>query len=162
MTTKFSARLIAVAGVIASGFILANCNRNEAPEPDATVSAAPAPVVEPAKLPPAPAPVVTKAVILETATPNVADKAKAVLAQGTDVDSAIRGFHSPQEFLAVAYASKNLGVPFVLLKDRVLTQKMTLARAITATSKNTVNATLEAQRAELEARADLARKSGPQ
>jgi len=90
------------------------------------------------------------------------DKAKALLSQGTDVDVAFRGFKTPQQFLAVAYASKNLSVPFVLLKDKVLTKQMTLASAIVATSKYNVNGTLEAQRAESEARADLARKSGPQ
>jgi hypothetical protein len=44
----------------------------------------------------------------------------------------------------------------------VVTKKMTLARAITASSRYNVNATLEAARAESEARADLARRMGPQ
>jgi len=158
MTTRLSARYVVVACVFAGALVSANCNR-KTPEPVAPPPLpAPAASVQPATRPV----VVSRAVMLTSATPSVAQKAKLVLNEGADVNLAIRGFQSPQQFMAVAYASKNLGVPFALLKDRVVTRKMTLARAITDTSTYSVNATLEAARAESEARAELARKSGPQ
>lgn len=161
MTTKLSTQLTIAAGVFASALIVANCSRPEPEPPAAVVEApAPAPVVEPVRRP-AP-PVVSKAATVTLTTPMLAEKAKDLLSPGTDFDLAVSGFKTPQQFLAVAYAAKNMNVPFVLLKDKVLTRKMSLADAITVTSKYNVNATLEAARAESEARADLARKSGPQ
>ncbi len=159
MTSRLSTRFAVAALVLTGGLVLANCNR-PAPEPQPAPVAMPVVVAEPVARPARPVVARTTAVVL--VTPMLADKAKVLLSQGTDVDAALRGFKTPQQFLAVAYASKNLAVPFVLLKDKVLTRQMTLASAIEATSKYNVNGTLEAQRAESEARADLARKSGPQ
>lgn len=157
MTTKLSARLVVAAWAFSGVFVLANCNPPP-PDPSAPVAQAPVVVVPPKATPV----VVSKVGAMQSATPSLGEKAKAVLNTGANVDIAVQGFESPQQFMATAYASKNLNVPFMLLKDKVVTQKMTLARAITATSRYSVNATFEAARAESEARADLARKTGPQ
>ena len=99
---------------------------------------------------------------MSSATPSLVEKARAVLNKGADVDIAVSGFQSPQQFLTVAHAAKNVGIPFVVLKEKVVTERMSLAHAITALSKNHVNASLEVKRAESEAKADLAKKTGPQ
>lgn len=157
MNTRLFARSLVVAGALTGAVVLASCNREvPAPPPPPSPVAVALPEKAPAR------PVVSRVVLMTSASPTLAEKAKPILAQGTDVNLAIQGFQTPQQFMAVAYASKNLSVPFALLKDNVVTKKMTLARAITATSRYTVNATLEAARAESEARADLARRMGPQ
>lgn len=158
MTTRLSTRLVVAAFALSGAFVLANCNK-PAPEPQTPVVELPAPIVVQPKAAPV---AVRKVVAMTSATALLEQKAKGLLNAGADVDIAVQGFQSPQEFMATAYASKNLNVPFMLLKDKVVTQKMTLARAITASSRYSVNAPFEAARAESEARADLARKTGPQ
>lgn len=158
MTSRLSTRYIVVACVFAGALVSANCNRKQPESASLLPLPAPAVVAQPAARPV----VVSRVVAMTSASPTVAEKAKLVLAQGADANLAIQGFQTPQQFMAVAYAAKNLNVPFALLKDRVVTKKMTLAQAITDTSKYSVNSTLEAARAESEARADLAHKTGPQ
>lgn len=157
MTTRLSARLVVAAWAFSGVFVLANCNK-PTPEPPAPVVEFPTAVV-PSKAAPVPA---RKVVAMTSASASLEEKAKVVLNAGADVSLAARGFQSPQQFMATAYASKNLNVPFMVLKDKVVAQKMSLARAISASSRYSVNAPLEAARAESEARADLARKTGPQ
>jgi hypothetical protein len=82
-----------------------------------------------------------------------------VLNQGADVAIAAEGFADAAQFAAVAYAARNTGVPFMLLKHRVLEEGMTLADAIQA-SQPTANGVLEAERASAEAWSDLARLAG--
>ncbi len=157
MNTRLFAKGFVVAGALTGAVVLAGCNR-EVPAPPPP----PAPAVVAQPEAPQAHPIVSRAVLMTSASPTLAEKARPILAPGTDVNLAIRGFQTPQQFMAVAYASKNLSIPFALLKHIVVTRRMTLARAISMSSKYSVNATLEAARAESEARADLARKSGPQ
>jgi hypothetical protein len=82
--------------------------------------------------------------------------AKALLTWGTDPQKAADGFKSAEQFVTVATAARNTEVPFMLLKHRVLVEKQSLADAIRE-SKPEMDATLEANRARLEARANLAR-----
>lgn len=154
MKANLFKRSAVALGVLACAVVVANCN-TETPEP-----VSPPVVAAPEPLPaPAPPPLVVKAPVMHDANDVLTSKARVLLSPGTDVDLAAQGFRSPQQFMSVAYAAKNLEIPFVVLKDNVLTKKMTLTRAIRATKKD-VNAALEAARAESEARADLARKSG--
>lgn len=81
---------------------------------------------------------------------------KPLLTWGADASKAAEGFESAEDFVAVAHAAKNTAVPFILLKHRVLNEGQTLAEAIRA-SKPDLDASLEASRATLEARAQLAR-----
>jgi hypothetical protein len=86
--------------------------------------------------------------------PGLQKALKPVLNRGTNMSKAADGFQSGMQFAAVAYASKNTSVPFVVLKHRVLTEKKTLAAAIHA-SKPDVNAKREATRAWDEARREV-------
>ena len=65
------------------------------------------------------------------------------------------GFRNGEQFAAVAHAARNLGVPFMLLKHRVLEEHRSLAAAIREL-KPGVNAVEEANRAQSMARADIA------
>lgn len=86
----------------------------------------------------------------------VREHARPLLTWGTDTKKAAEGFASAEQFLTVAHAAKNTDVPFVLLKHRVLTEGVSLAEAIKA-SAPALDARLEAERARLNARAELAR-----
>jgi hypothetical protein len=68
---------------------------------------------------------------------------------------AAKGFRSGEEFAAVAHASRNLGVPFMVLKHRVLEERKSLAAAIREL-KPDADAVKEAGRARIMARADVA------
>lgn len=100
------------------------------------------------------APVVT----LAASAAPVQKHVRPLLTWGTDTRKAAEGFSSAEEFVTVAHAAKNTQVPFILLKHRVLNEKKSLEAAIRA-SKPDIDAALEADRARLEARADLARMS---
>jgi hypothetical protein len=88
-------------------------------------------------------------------TPALRDRVKPLLNEGTDLKLAVQGFHTRQQFVATAHAARNTGVLFVVLKDRELRKHETLAQAIRELDPK-VNARVEANRAEKEARADLA------
>jgi hypothetical protein len=105
-----------------------------------------------------PATGIETAALSATAEP-VQAHARRLLAQGTDVTKASDGFRDAEQFVTVAYAAKNTNVPFILLKQRVLEEKKSLAAAIQI-SKPDLNGALEAERARAEARADLARLLG--
>jgi hypothetical protein len=82
-----------------------------------------------------------------------------LLNEGTDMTRAADGFRDAEQLAAVAHAARNTGVPFVLLKHRVLVEGKTLGAAISE-SKPQMNAEIEATRALAEARSDLARLAG--
>jgi hypothetical protein len=138
---------------------------------DSNVTAPPAAAVAPstdtAKPRPAPAPraavaakekttiapdVVPK---LPATQPELQARLKPVLSRGTRMELAAEGFRDAEQFAAVAHAARNTGVPFVVLKHRVLEEDQSLARAIRA-SKPDVDADHEATRARNAARFDIA------
>jgi hypothetical protein len=86
--------------------------------------------------------------------PRLADRAQPLLQRGADVQLAAEGFRTPELFMAVAHASRNLEVPFVVLKHHVLNERMTLSKAIAATRPD-VNAAEHASQAMAAARADV-------
>ena len=88
------------------------------------------------------------------AQPKLADRVQPLLQRGADVELAAQGFASPEMFAAVAHAAHNLDVPFVVLKHRVLNERLTLSKAIAATRPD-VNAKEEASRAVAAGRADV-------
>lgn len=95
-------------------------------------------------------------VVLEASAAPVQKHVKPLLTWGTNTQKAAEGFTSAEEFVTVAHAAKNTQIPFILLKHRVLNEKKSLEAAIRA-SKPDMDAALEADRARIEARADLAR-----
>jgi hypothetical protein len=84
---------------------------------------------------------------------------KPLLNKGSDMTMASEGFRDAEQFAAVAHASRNTGIPFVLLKHRVLNERKTLSAAIRE-SKPEMNAELESRRAVAEARSELAKIAG--
>lgn len=71
------------------------------------------------------------------------------------MEMAAEGFRDAAQFAAVAHAARNTGVPFAVLKHRVLEQDQSLARAIRE-SKPDLDAEHEARRAANAARFDIA------
>jgi hypothetical protein len=87
--------------------------------------------------------------------PELLDRLQPLLNRGANMKIASEGFRDAELFASVAHAAKNTEVPFVLLKQRVLREGMTLDRAI-AELKPKANASIEASRARAEARSDIA------
>ncbi len=85
---------------------------------------------------------------------------KPLLSSGADPLLAAEGFRTATEFATVAQAAYNTGVPFMLLKHRVLNERQTPARAIER-SKPHLNSVLEAQLALAEARVVVAYSRPP-
>jgi len=79
---------------------------------------------------------------------------KPLLNRGTNMSVAAEGFHSAEQFAAVAHAAKNTDVPFMVLKHRVLVEKKPLSTAIRE-SKPDINVAAEAALALGEARRDI-------
>jgi hypothetical protein len=74
---------------------------------------------------------------------------------GAPADQIAVGFHTTEDFAATVHASRNIRVPFTVLKRQVVDAQKPLAAAI-QTVKPTAHASLEADLARSEARADLA------
>jgi hypothetical protein len=86
--------------------------------------------------------------------PELRDRVKKVLSPGTKMDLAAEDFQSAEQFVTVAHAARNTGVPFVLLKHRILNEQQTLAEAIHK-SKPELDEKVEVARAREAARQDL-------
>jgi hypothetical protein len=170
MTTgKATAWILGLIGVIALGVWVAPTIADRASSPT-TVNETATPVPEEPIAAPAKAarkPLTTSAPDAATSTakaelpklspqePELLDRLQPLLNKGANMKIASEGFRDAELFASVAHAAKNIEVPFVLLKHRVLREGMTLERAI-AELKPKVNAAVEAQRARAEARSDLA------
>jgi hypothetical protein len=93
--------------------------------------------------------------LVEASDPELQKRLKPVLNTGTNVTLAAQGFRNGEEFATVAHAARNTGVPFAVLKHRVLVERKTLAAAIRE-MKPELDAVREANRARSMARADVA------
>jgi hypothetical protein len=78
--------------------------------------------------------------------------------RGTDMEIAAQGFRDGEQFALLAHAARNTEIPFVVLKDRVLQQKKSLAAAIEE-FKPQLNGAAEVTRAREAARKDIAELS---
>jgi hypothetical protein len=86
---------------------------------------------------------------------NLAAKVASRLPLGTDVIAAAAGFKNLGQFVAAANVSHNLGLSFTELKTKMVTDGMSLGQAIQSVRPATT-ATIEAQRAEYDARGMIA------
>lgn len=86
--------------------------------------------------------------------PDLQERLKPVLASGTDLDKAAAGFTDSEEFAVMAHLSRNTGVPFVLLKHRVLNEGASLGDALKKSDPD-ADVELELNRARAAARADI-------
>ena len=96
-----------------------------------------------------------RAMIVPASNPELQKRMRTVLNTGTNVELAARGFRNGEEFAAVAHAARNTGVPFAVLKHRLLVEHKSLAAAIRE-MKPELDAVHEANRARVMARADVA------
>jgi hypothetical protein len=86
---------------------------------------------------------------------NLAAKVASRLPQGTDLMAAAAGFKNLGQFVAAANVSSNLHISFTELKDKMMSG-MSLGQAIQAVRPLTASPTVEAQRAEYDARGMIA------
>ena len=86
---------------------------------------------------------------------NLAAKVASRLPQGTDLMTAAAGFKNLGQFVAAANVSHNLQISFTDLKAKMMTG-MSLGQAIQAVRPLTASPTVEAQRAEYDARGMIA------
>lgn len=89
--------------------------------------------------------------VVTPTAPSVQRIAGAVLNEGTDVGMAADGFNDATLFVSTAYAAKNTGIPFMVLKHRMLKEGRTLSEAIRM-SKPELDAVVEMERARTKAR----------
>ena len=87
---------------------------------------------------------------------NLAAKLTSRLPAGTDLVAASAGFKNLGQFVAAVNVSNNLGLSFTQLKTKIVTDGMSLGQAIQAVRPLTASATIEAQRAEYDARGMIA------
>jgi len=158
---KASAISLGVAGAFVLGVWTSPYVRDVQPQTVAVQNESPAaPAMEPVR---ATRPSASTARAAAPATPRIAASheqvkrhVKPLLNSGADMTIASAGFPDAEKFVTTAHAARNTQIPFVVLKDRVITKGQTLASAIRE-SKPELDATLEANRALAAARADLAR-----
>jgi hypothetical protein len=86
---------------------------------------------------------------------NLAAKVGSRLPEGTDLMKAAEGFRNLGQFVAAANVSHNLQISFTELKAKMMTG-MSLGQAIQAVRPLTASPTVEAQRAEYDARGMIA------
>jgi hypothetical protein len=162
---KASALTIALVGAIGLGiWIGPHVMKGAAPAPAASVvqgngvptekSAASKPAAAARAEKPA-----MKLVVVPASAIQVQDHVKPLLNRGANVALASEGFSNAEQFVTLAHAAKNTEIPFVLLKHRVLAERKSLTVAIRE-SKPDLDATLEANRARAEAKADMAKLRG--
>jgi hypothetical protein len=82
---------------------------------------------------------------------NLASKLQSRLPAGTDLNTAAAGFRNLGQFVAAVNVSNNLGLDFPTLKTAMVTDGKSLGQAIQSQKGTTVNATQEAQRAQIDA-----------
>ena len=87
--------------------------------------------------------------------PELQQRLKPVLNRGADLRKAADGFPTGEEFATVAHAAHNTSIPFMLLKHRILDERLSLDKAIRL-SKPDVNAAAEAAKARMAAKSDVA------
>ena len=86
--------------------------------------------------------------------PRLHARLKPVLNSGARMEVAAEGFQSAEQFAAVAHASRNTKVPFMVLKHRVVDEGRTLEDALRDV-KPDVDAKSEVARAQAAAKSDV-------
>ncbi len=150
---KATALVGSLAGAVALGVVMRPYIIHDRPAAPEVAATAPAPASTTSHATPASDRLADRAASAGITQALVA-RVKPLLKSGTDMHLAMDGFTTGEQFAAVARASNNLDIPFVLLKHRVLNEHMTLSGAIKA-SRPEIAADIEATRARAEARADV-------
>ena len=156
MTAKTAALTVGLAGAVALGvWVAPRVMHRQTPSAGVAAVAEPAaPAVAKAPAVPRHTTAVHKVAALPASSPAVHDRLKPVLNRGTKVAIAAEGFRSAEQFATVAHAARNTGVPFMVLKHRVLDEGKTLAAAIRESNPK-ANTAAEVRRARAAARQDV-------
>jgi hypothetical protein len=96
---------------------------------------------------------------MPAAAPALHERLKPLFNNGADMGIASEDFGTAEQFAAVAHASRNTKVPFMVLKHHVLYEGKRLEDVIHE-FKPDLNAAAEAQRARAEARSDISELAG--
>jgi hypothetical protein len=160
-TAKSLAITAGVAGAIALGVwaVPRISTEHDATPAAVTTEATPAPAPEARKAAPRAARRAPARPAVAADAPELHARLKPVLNRGTKMELAADGFSSAEQFATIAHAAKNTGVPFVVLKHRVLEEGKSLTAAIRE-SKPDLNAAAEVRRARAAARDDLSAIAG--
>ena len=161
---KTSALVLAIGGAFAIGVWTGPYLTDSVRTARMDATSPVAPVAQPAAAEAAPQPAmrVRRAVdrpaanpfepVMTASAPAVQKVAGSVLNQGTNLEVAADGFNDATLFVSTAYAARNTGIPFMLLKHRMLKEGHTLSEAIRL-SKPELDAMVEMERARAKARA---------
>jgi len=127
-----------------------------------TKPAAPAQTTAAAKTPAAPVEQTTASSELQQSLTNktLVAQLQSRLPAGTDVLKASMGFRNLTQFVSAVHASHNLSIPFDKMRTAMVDEKKSLSNAIRAL-KPTATATIEAQRADYEARGTIYQAQHP-
>ena len=127
-----------------------------------TKPAAPAQTTAAAKTPAAPVVQTTASSELQQSLTNktLVAQLQSRLPAGTDVLKASMGFRNLTQFVSAVHASHNLSIPFDKMRTAMVDEKKSLSNAIRAL-KPTATATIEAQRADYEARGTIYQAQHP-
>ena len=127
-----------------------------------TKPAAPAQTTAAAKTPAAPVEQTTASSELQQSLTNktLVAQLQSRLPAGTDVLKASMGFRNLTQFVSAVHASQNLSIPFDKMRTAMVDEKKSLSNAIRAL-KPTATATIEAQRADYEARGTIYQAQHP-
>jgi hypothetical protein len=158
-TAKSLAITAGVAGAIALGVWAVPRVSNELDTTPAAVTTEATPAPEARKAAPRAARRAPARPAVAADAPELHARLKPVLNRGTKMELAADGFSSAEQFATIAHAAKNTGVPFVVLKHRVLEEGKSLTAAIRE-SKPDLNAAAEVRRARAAARDDLSAIAG--
>ena len=128
----------------------------------ATPPAAPAQTTAAAKTPAAPVEPTTASSELQQSLTNktLVAQLQSRLPAGTDVLKASMGFRNLTQFVSAVHASQNLSIPFDKMRTAMVDEKKSLSNAIRAL-KPTATATIEAQRADYDARGTIYQAQHP-
>jgi hypothetical protein len=155
---KVAALVLGLAGAFALGVVIGPQITDRTPMVASSDEIQPAPAPSPAPVstkPSAGRPAASRVSVVPASAPEVQERMKPVLNAGTNLKWAAEGFRDAEQFATVAYAARNTGIPFAVLKHHVIAESKSLADAIHE-FRPKLDAKAEAKRAGIMARSDVA------
>jgi len=157
---KATALVLGLSGAFALGVLIGPQITERTPMVTSSDEVHPAPAPAPSPTPVSTAaskgrPAASRVSVVPASAPEIQARMKPVLNAGTNLKWAAEGFRDAEQFATVAYAARNTGIPFAVLKHHVITDSKSLADAIHELRPQ-LDARTEAKRAATMARSDVA------